>query len=107
MRHFSPHTRSFTTVVFKGLRNVSGTPGKSPYECSRATSHLTCSPPPEPPRLVAHVRVPLDVQLQDARAGLLLLRRRQIGQIYLHGRNFMGGFYEASEIFLTPRKRTV
>ena len=34
-------------------------------------------------------------------------RRRKIGQIYLYRRNFTGGFYGASEIFLTPRKTTV
>ena len=35
------------------------------------------------------------------------IRRRKIGQIYLYRRNFIGGFYGASEIFLTPRKTTV
>jgi hypothetical protein len=34
-------------------------------------------------------------------------RRGKIGQIYLYRRNFIGGFYGASEIFLTPRKTTV
>ena len=44
----------------------------------------------------------------NARALLLHFRRRRIGQICLHRRNFIGGFYGALEIlFLTPRKTTV
>ena len=35
------------------------------------------------------------------------VRRRDIGQLYLYMRNFMGGFYGASEIFLRPRKTKV
>ena len=31
----------------------------------------------------------------------------RVRQIYLYGRYFIGGFYAASEIFLTPRKTTV
>ena len=31
----------------------------------------------------------------------------KIGQMYLYSRNFIGAFYGVSEIFLTPRKRTV
>ena len=38
---------------------------------------------------------------------LMHLRRRKIGEIYLCRRNFIGAFYGASEIFLTPRKTTV
>ena len=34
------------------------------------------------------------------------LRRRKIGRRYLCRRNFQGGFYGASEIFLTARKTT-
>ena len=34
-------------------------------------------------------------------------RRRKIGQMYLYRRNFIGGFYGASEKFLTPPKTTV
>ena len=36
-----------------------------------------------------------------------LFRRGKIGQIYLYRTTFIGGFYGASEIFLTARKTTV
>ena len=35
------------------------------------------------------------------------LGRRKIGQSFLHRRNFIGGFYGATEIFLRPRKTPV
>ena len=44
---------------------------------------------------------------RDAEPGGELLRRRKIGQTYLHRRNFIGGFYGVSDIFLTPCKTTV
>jgi hypothetical protein len=34
------------------------------------------------------------------------VRRREISQIYLYRRNFIGGFYGDSETFLRPRKTT-
>jgi hypothetical protein len=47
---------------------------------------------------------PENPELLDLR---IWFRRRKIGQIYLYRRNSIGGFYGASEIFLTPRKTTV
>ena len=53
-------------------------------------------------------RLPL-LLLPEPRAGEVpaRLRRRKLGQIYLYRRNFIRGFYGASEIFLTPRETTV
>ena len=53
-------------------------------------------------RIVAELR-----RANDLNAYARHLGRPKIGQIYLYRRNFIGGLYTASEIFLTPRKTTV
>ena len=45
--------------------------------------------------------------VQDSHEKEKELRRRKITQVYLYRRHFIGGFYGAAEIFLTPGKTTV
>jgi hypothetical protein len=53
--------------------------------------------------LIIYLKILPQIDTQNI-AKDLRIRRRKIGQIYLYRRNFIGGFYGASERFLTPRK---